>query len=190
MSVMAKELPKALNLLDPAEKPTSAWDKIYVWVFSIGRYIIIGVEMIVLLAFASRFVLDRRNNDLKESLDVKVRILQDQKEIESELRRVQSILNNFSDMIDCQKLISPKLTDILDDIPDEFEIDSISVTQSSVNFSGLAPSYEVIKTLEEDLREDPDYGEVSVEISKGDVDSDDEGTFRIYFVQNSKDGGC
>lgn len=186
---MAQELPKALNLLDPAEKPTSAWDKIYLWVFSIGRYVIIGVELVVLLAFAGRFVLDRRNNDLKESIDVKVRILQEQKEIESELRRIQAILNNFSDIIECQEIISPKLTDILDDIPDEFELDSISISQASVNFSGIAPSYEVIKTLEDDLKEDPDYGDVSVEISKGDVESDVEGSFRVQFTQD-EDGGC
>lgn len=186
---MAKELPKALNLLDPAEKPTSAWDKIYDWVFSIGRYVIICVELIVLLAFASRFVLDRRNNDLKESIDVKVRILQEQKEIESELRRVQAILNNFSNILECQQIITPKLTDILDDIPDEFEMDSISVSQAAVNFSGIAPSYQVIQTLEDDLREDADYGDVSVQISKGDVDSDVEGTFRVQFVQD-EDGGC
>ena len=42
------------------------------WALSYGRYIIIGTQIIVLLAFFSRFKLDQELSDLHERIDEKI----------------------------------------------------------------------------------------------------------------------
>ncbi|MDD3661733.1 MAG: hypothetical protein PHG63_01585 [Candidatus Dojkabacteria bacterium] len=187
---MASQLPKSLNLLQPTETPVSSWDRIYLWVFSIGRYLIIAVELIVLIAFAARFSLDRRNNDLKESIAVKVELLKEQKDTEAELRRVQSTLSNFSYMLDQQEKLSSDLSEILDDIPSEIDVSIFSISQLSISFSGTAPSYEIMAELEKDLRENPAYSNVKVELTKpGGVESSVEYVIQISTEQEDTNGG-
>jgi len=177
---MALELPKNLNLLQPAENPVSTWDRIYIWVFTVGRYVIIVVEMIVLLAFASRFTLDRKNNDLTDSIDVKVQMLKSQSETETTLRRVQSTLDNFSDMLDNQEVMSQKLQAVLEQIPPSIDVDTFSMNESAISMSCRAPNYEIIHDLERSLREDPEYAEIDIWLNKsGSEASEVDFTIRI-----------
>ena len=38
--VMAKPLPRSLDLLQPTEQPTSTWNRIYEWVFNVADIVI------------------------------------------------------------------------------------------------------------------------------------------------------
>ena len=183
---MAKTLPRTLNLLQPAETPVSSWDKIYHWVFTVGRYVIIGVELVVLAMFASRFVLDRQNNDLIQEIDVKVQMLEAQKDTERHLRGVQATLKNLDQMVDDQEVLSPAFENLLDQIPSGISIDSFSISQSSASLSGRAPSYEVLKELEVSLREDPAYAKVTVDVTKsGSYESEVRYQITIYFEEEA-----
>lgn len=163
---MAKSLPRTLNLLQPSEEPVSAWDKIYFWVSTVGRYVIIVVELVVLIMFASRFMLDRQNNDLIEEIDVKVKMLEAQKETETHLRSVQATLVNLTTLIEDQETLSPQLENLLDQIPSGIEVDDFSISQNSIGLNGRSPDYETVKELEVSLREDPSYDHVSVSLKK------------------------
>lgn len=181
---MAQPLPKTLNLLQPAEKPVSTWDKIYQWVFTVGRYVIIAVELIVLVAFAMRFMLDRRNNDLKDEIDVKVKMLDAQEETEKELRRIQTSLSSLSGMLENQEIVSDRLEVVLNDIPSEVVIDGFAISQENISLNCRAPEYEIAGELEDDLRENPDYADISVTLSKsGPQESEVQFTILINFGQ-------
>ena len=55
-----------INLLGQDTSANSPWNRIMDWISTYGRYIMITTELIVLIAFASRFSLDRKLTDLKE----------------------------------------------------------------------------------------------------------------------------
>jgi len=165
-AAMAKQLPKSLNLLHETGKPVNTWDKIYTWVFAVGRYVIIGVELIVLLGFVARFSLDRQRNDLKDSIDAKVGMLEAQTDVEANLRRVQATLASFSSMIENQKIISTQFNKIQGKIPSDVDVSSFSISQTSIGISCSAPSYEVVQGFESDLRDDPDYSSVKISLKK------------------------
>ena len=80
------KLSKNINLLKPSFSPKTTWDKIYDWVFNAGRYIIVIVEIVVLVALGSRFYFDRRNNDFSESIRAKTLILDSMSETEDEIK--------------------------------------------------------------------------------------------------------
>lgn len=67
--------------------------KFFDWVFSVGRYIVVFTELIVIGAFLSRFWLDRRNTDLSEKIRQQRAILESTQEFENEFRLFQSKLN-------------------------------------------------------------------------------------------------
>ena len=55
---------KSINFLDPVTTSEDVLGNAYVWLFNIGKYLLLVVEMIVLGVFFARFTLDKKNNDL------------------------------------------------------------------------------------------------------------------------------
>lgn len=182
-------MPRNLNLLQQMEKPQGAWDKVYSWVFTVGRYVIIGVEVIVLLGFVVRFSLDRKNNDLKDKIETKVNMLKAQSESEAELRQVQGVLTNFSSIIKNQQPISSRLTKILGLIPSEMKLKSISITQSRISLELSAPSYSIAEGFEQSLRTDSDYSSVQVSLKSSGGASNVEFDVVIVFADKSAHKG-
>lgn len=159
--------PRTLNLLQESEKPVGTWDKIYKWVFNVGRYVIIVIEVVVLVGFVARFSLDRKNNDLKDKIEVKVSMLKAERDVEAELRNVQTTLTNFSQLIDSQEVLSTSINRILALIPSEMNLQSISINKTAISIQCTAPTYEIAERLEQDLRTEDGYGNVTVSVEKG-----------------------
>ncbi len=78
-----------INLLGQEDLAHSPQGRIINWALSYGRYIMIGTEIVVLLAFISRFSLDRKLTDLKEEIDQKQAILVANASLEQDIRSVQ-----------------------------------------------------------------------------------------------------
>lgn len=81
-----------LNLLNDSKGGSSAVSRIVNWAVSYGRYIMIGTEILVLLAFISRFSLDRQLTDLKEEVSQKQDIIQANASFERDVRNLQDKL--------------------------------------------------------------------------------------------------
>ena len=93
-------------------------------------------------------------------------------------------------MLDQQEKLSSDLSEILDDIPSEIDVSIFSISQLSISFSGTAPSYEIMAELEKDLRENPAYSNVKVELTKpGGVESSVEYVIQISTEQEDTNGG-
>ncbi len=163
---MAKPLPKHINLLDPSSTPKTAWDKVYDWVFGVGRVLIIVVELVVLLAFGSRFWLDRRNNDLKDSIEAKVQILDAQRQFEIDMRKVQQVLGSVSSMLEDQESMATTVDDIMADIPKNVNIESFNLTQTSAVLTCTTSNYAAAHAAEEDIRQNPISEDVNMTVSR------------------------
>lgn len=75
------------------------WGKFLSWVLTYGRYIVIGTEIIVLLAFFSRFKLDRDLTDLHRAQSQKEAIILSNRNFETETRSLQNRLKMISDLL-------------------------------------------------------------------------------------------
>lgn len=163
---MNTNLPKTLNLLQPNATPKSSWDKIYEWVFKVGRYIIIGVEIVVVAAFAARFGLDQKNNDLKENLDAKVSLIQRQEEFEDKIRDIQKNLRNISILINDQETMASTIESALGKIPNSVKIDNLSFNTNRITMNCRATSYETIDKIETSFDNDNDFEDPDISLSK------------------------
>lgn len=86
----AKEI--SINLLGEQDLGHSPWGRLITWSITYGRYIMIGTEIVVLLAFISRFSLDRKLTDLKEEIAQKQMIIEANQQFEKEIRSLQDQL--------------------------------------------------------------------------------------------------
>jgi Tfp pilus assembly protein PilN len=82
----------SINLLGDSEMEHTPVGRIVGWAVTYGRYIMIGTEIVVLLAFISRFSLDRKLTDLKEEVTQKQDIIEANISFESDIRTIQDKL--------------------------------------------------------------------------------------------------
>lgn len=84
---------KELSLLPDESNNNSFSARTIRYLTTVGRYIIVFTELIVISAFISRFWLDRQNSDLSESLRQQKAILESTADFEKEYVSLQSRLN-------------------------------------------------------------------------------------------------
>lgn len=102
---MAKE---EISLLPKHGLEGTILGKLFDWVFSVGRYIVVFTELIVIGAFLSRFWLDRWNTDLSTEIRQQRAILESTQEFENEFRLFQSKLDAIAQEVDQEEdLLSP-----------------------------------------------------------------------------------
>jgi Tfp pilus assembly protein PilN len=82
----------SINLLGESDLEHTPVGRIVSWAVTYGRYIMIGTEIVVLLAFISRFSLDRKLTDLKEEVTQKQEIIEANAAFENDVRVLQNKL--------------------------------------------------------------------------------------------------
>jgi hypothetical protein len=88
-----------INLLGDSDMEHTPVGRIVNWAVTYGRYIMIGTEIVVLLAFISRFSLDRKLTDLKEEVTQKQDIIEANLPFEKDVRSLQDKLAKIKTLI-------------------------------------------------------------------------------------------
>jgi hypothetical protein len=88
---------KELSLLPDSENPNSFSARAIKWLSTVGRWIIVLTELIVVTAFISRFWLDRKNSDLSEVIRQQQAIIESTQTFEKEFNSFQQRLKFIKD---------------------------------------------------------------------------------------------
>ncbi len=159
----------AINLLRPVLEPEDIWEKSYDWVMSAGRYVLVLVEIVVLAAFFTRFAMDRRRNDLDQSIKSKVEnVLATDAMVrkEASYRMYQNFYAELREVTDSQKRNSAVVKDLLDNFPEEFIFQSFSYNSRGVSFVFSANSYSDIAKYTSYLNSSGKYDDVMISLSR------------------------
>jgi len=166
---MSDKNPKSINLLEPVLEPEDTWTKVYNWIVSTGRILLILVAMLVLGVFFSRFVLDKENNDLTDEINSNVNDILDNSVLRQEeikFRNIQMFLMDVQSIKENQEINSTKVGSVLDTIPSDFNLKSFGYSNGSVNLVLQAGSLEDVGQYTSDLNSNPLYDNVSSSVSK------------------------
>lgn len=117
----------AINLLPKTEFEASFWGRFLKWALTAGRYIIIITEMVVIMAFLSRFKLDKDLLDLNDSISGKKNILEATYQIEVNFRSVQDRINLPKTILDSTPTSSDLLNKITTTVPDGLVLQSVGI---------------------------------------------------------------
>lgn len=160
--------PKSINFLDPVAMPTDRWANAYLWLSNIGKNALIVVEVIVLIAFFSRFFLDKQNNDLAEEINSQVSLLENNSWKQSSIRydNFQKLLSDIGKIKKGQTLNSKKISEIISAIPGSLGVKSFSFSGSRVSITIETTDFSALKSYEESLKSNEYYSDVRFNISK------------------------
>lgn len=160
---------KEISLLPEAENPNSFGAVFFKWLTTVGRWIIVITELIVILAFISRFWLDRKNSDLSEIVRQQQSILESTKYFESEYTSFQERLSNIKEAYASQPKYDKYLLSLIKSTPQDLVYDTISTQKNSNNeiittASLISSNEESIVNFVSNLMLNPDIK--TVEINK------------------------
>ncbi len=160
--------PKSIDFLQPVYSPMDIWSTAYIWLTSVGKYLLIAVEIIVLAVFFSRFIYDRKNNDLKEDLNAKVTLLSNDtwQKNAALYENYQFVLSDIEKIRKGQQINSAEISELMSGIPSSIQLLSFSYTAKRVSLRLTSNSLEAVKNYESALKNNPNYYEVTFSITK------------------------
>ncbi len=123
---------KELSLLPDSENINSNWGRALRWLTTVGRFVIVVTELVVVSAFLSRFYLDRKNADLSETLRQQKAILESTKEFESEFDFLQARINYIKTFRSTDAQLTSKLSLLASSIPPDVIVSALNVTNGQV----------------------------------------------------------
>ncbi len=132
------------------------------WALTYGRYIIIGTEIVVLLAFVSRFKLDRDLNDLREEIEQKQAIILVNRDFENEIRSIQNHLSQISAIKTDQTFAILLLRHIETITPADVSFEFLSVSNNSMILTAKSTSAEGLTLFINNLKQSPFFADVKV----------------------------
>lgn len=135
---------KKISLLPQEGFENTSLGRILAWALSAGRVIVIITELIVIIAFLSRFWFDRTLTDLNEEIKQKSTLINAQKSLETEFRNVQSRIVQAKDVEKENQKIK-LIQDIMAKVPAEARLDKISAEKDGITITGISLSEAAIE---------------------------------------------
>jgi Tfp pilus assembly protein PilN len=151
----------AINLLTQDEFSQSFIGKILLWTLSVGRYIVVFTELIVILSFLSRFKLDRDLTDINESIEKQKRIIESYAELEQDFRLVQSQLDFVADHHQTYD-IGYTLNILKKTLPPDVRIESVHANDQGFTLSATALSMSGFAQFVQGLQRDNAVADVAL----------------------------
>lgn len=130
-----------ISLLPKEEFERKALGRFLIWVLSVGRWIVVFTEFIVICAFLSRFYLDRRIADLHDDIFQKQAIVKAMSSFEEEFRFLQVRIETIEELTS-QSTPSEVLEAIISIVPPDVSLSSFDFEKGKVEVSAVALSYQ------------------------------------------------
>lgn len=152
-----------INLLPKKRLEERPLGKFLKWCLTYGRYIIIATEVIVLIAFFSRFKLDRELTDLHESIKQKKAIIIAATEFEKEVENIQERLNQIKTLEE-EQFFYAKLMEYLEKIvPSDVVLERLSLNPKEISLSGTSLTNHGFVTLLSNFRSSKSFSNIRIE---------------------------
>lgn len=159
---------KELSLLPDSENPDSFGAKLIKWLTTVGRWVIVLTELIVVSAFISRFWLDRKNSDLSETIRQQQAILGTTQSFENEYNSFQKRLSFIRKFYDNDPQYFQKIDTLIKSTPPDLIYQNISIKKDdndnkvSANISLIALSEASLVSFVNNLTLNPNIEAVKI----------------------------
>lgn len=152
---------KGFNLLQDHTQPPDLWDKIYDWITKVGRVIVIVIELIVILSFGARIVIDTQTKALQEEVEQNAAVLDSLKSAEADFRDKQARFGSYREIWNNSSTYQDIIDSALDEIPTQIEGLNIRASGQTLSIQGTGANSN-IERLENGLRNMEQLEEVRV----------------------------
>jgi len=176
---------KSINFLEPVNQDSEMLAGAISWISTVGKNLLIVVEIIVLIAFGARFFMDERSNDLTEEVNAQVSVLENDTWKQSSIKydNLQNLLFDVKNIETGQKINSSVVSEIISNIPMTINLESFTFNGSRVSLALTTPNFKALKDYEDSLKNNSYYSEVRFNIDK----ANDELEVNVNFLINESD---
>lgn len=122
---------KEISLLPDEANNNTTSARVVRWITSVGRYIVVFTELIVISAFLSRFYLDRKNSDLSDILRQQQAIIQSTQNFENDFDLLQKKINIIKLTYASQPEFQSKIDTLVTSTPPDIAFESLQFTTNS-----------------------------------------------------------
>ncbi|MGD9129330.1 MAG: PilN domain-containing protein [Candidatus Woesebacteria bacterium] len=164
MQLPKKVKPASININLIPKDPffQSTVGKFLQWALSIGRYVVIFTELIVILSFVARFTLDRQVTDLNNKIEQKRVVIRSYGDLEQNFRNLQKKIDDYS-QIEHQLKIANTFPKIQSIVPNNIVLDELVIMQDKVVINGTAFSHRALNELINNISLSTDFFNVVID---------------------------
>jgi hypothetical protein len=177
-----KEQPKSINFLETLYISSDIWNNAYIWLVNVGKYLLIAVQIVVLGVFFSRFILDRKNNDLTDEVNNKVVLLSNESWRKNAIlfNNYQILLSDVKRVREGQEINSTEISQLISGVPSTFSLQALTYNEGRVTLHIISSNLNTVKNYESALKNNPDYHDIKVGITKEDADISVRVSFNLF----------
>lgn len=151
-----------INLLSESRFEKSAWGKFLKWALTFGRWVVIFTELVVILAFLSRFKLDRDLTDLYERIEQKQAIIESARSFEEEFRLLQKKIKIIKELEEGQLKSESLLLSLASLLPNDIYLENLSLEAGTLNLTAKALSENSLRRFLNQLISSEEFSQVSL----------------------------
>lgn len=175
---MSKTVSFSINLAPKDPFFSTPLGRILKWALSVGRYIVIFTEVIVIVSFVSRFTLDRQITDLNNSINQKANVISSFGSLEQDVRNTQKAIENYTQVIQSKEILQtfPALTEVT---PVGIILRQLTIRPEQININGATYSQDVLNTFINNLTLSSYFSDITVGRIESNPQDDSSFTFTI-----------
>jgi len=151
-----------VNLLPKDEFEFSSTGKLIGWAVSVGRWIVVFTEFIVICAFLSRFYFDTQLANLFDDIKQKKAIVASAAAFEENFRQTQEKIKIIKKLLNNQQSPSALVGEISQMLPADVSLLQISIDEGEVTLSGLTLSEKGLRVFLNQLVKSPHFSQISL----------------------------
>lgn len=152
----------SIEFLPQEEWEKSSFGKFLKWSLSIGRYIVIFTELLVVLALLSRFKLDRDLSDLNEEIKQQQAIIEASSQFEEEFRLLQSRLAKAETLSENSTQPVTVLQEISSLVPVNVILSNLNINDKDISFNAETLDETGLATFIQKLQTSPKFYNVNL----------------------------
>lgn len=152
----------AINLLPKDPFEDSFWGRFLKWALSVGRYIVVATELIVVLSFLSRFKLDRDLTDLNEAVALNQAVLESYRDLEKDYRLLAKRLETINQLQGESLSGVKKIDELVGLTPVDVFFSRVTLNEKGIELTGTALSDRGLRTLLSKLKGEDRFERISV----------------------------
>jgi Tfp pilus assembly protein PilN len=170
MAAPQKTPKTTIEFIPQEEWEKTSFGKLLKWLLNVGRWIVIITELIVILAFLSRFKLDRDLTNLNETVRQRQAIISASADFEKEFRFLQKRLATIEDLQKNQ-VEADKILDLFTQItPAGIQLSNFNFKEKIATLTASADSETTFAVFLKNLKQEPRLANLSIDkvlISEG-----------------------
>jgi Tfp pilus assembly protein PilN len=140
-----------VNLLSRHDFQLTTWGKVANWSLTIGRWIVVVTELIVILAFISRFKLDQDIINLEDEIAQKQAIIEASADQEEIFRNTQKRLSVLSSATAQDRQLKDTFTQINLSLPVDVVITSMNISDNELSINAYSVAEQATSRAEQSI---------------------------------------